>query len=156
MQPIVSETYIIGRLELAYATAGLYVRTLWWALIGVPISGVLILFLLPLPIMRYLGAVMVLWPITIPGRALVITSDQRKLYSRPTVATFRDDAFYLDPEGGTPTRIPLSWMRRAQRRGTMWLLVGEKGKLVLIKAAAFSAEAQAMIQAALDAHGPLR
>lgn len=136
-------------MELAYATAALYVRTLWWALIGIPISGILILILFKLPIMQYLGAVMILWPITIPGRAVVITSDQRKLYMQRTVAAFRDEAFYLDPEGGTPTRIPLTWIRRAFRRGEMWVLVGDRGKVVLIKASAFSGEGRAGIEGEL-------
>src|ERR1019366_2591504 len=122
VEPIVSETYTIRRMELAYATAALYVRTLWWALIGIPISGILILILFRLPIMEYLGAVMILWPITIPGRAAIITSDQRKLYIRPTIASFKEEAFYLNPEGGTPTRIPLTWIRRVLRRGEMYVL----------------------------------
>jgi|SRR5579862_1178077 len=143
-------------MELAYATAGLYVRTLWWALIGMPIGGFLILCLLKLPIMQYLGAVMILWPITIPARAAVITSDQRKLYVLPTVATFRNDAFYLDPEGGTPIRIPLTWVRRVLRRGQMYLVIGEKGKLVLIKATAFSAVDQARVEGELRSRGQLR
>ena len=156
MEPIVSETYIIGRLELAYATAALYVRTLWWALIGIPISGVLILILMPLPIMRYLGAVMILWPISIPGRAVVITVDQRKLYVRPTIASFREEGFFLDPEGGSPTRIPLTWVRRALRRGEMWFLVGDRGKVVLIKASAFSTVDQASIERELRGQALLR
>ena len=156
MEPIVSETYTILRLELAYAIAALYVRTLWWALIGLPISGVLIVILMQVPIMRYLGAVMVLWPITIPARAIVISADQRKLYIRPTIATFRDEAFYLDPEGGTPTRIPLTWIRRALRRGEMYVLVGDRGKIVLIKASAFTAEGQVEIEGALMGSGKMR
>ena len=62
----VSRPYTIRRMELTYAFSEIYVRALWWALIGMPISGILVLALLPQPIMKYIGAVMILWPITIP------------------------------------------------------------------------------------------
>ena len=150
-----SQTYTIGRLELAYATSGLYIRSLWWALIGMPLGGLGILFTMQLPLMKYLGTVMVLWPVTIPGRALIITSDQRKLYIKPTVTTFREKAFFLDPEGGTPTRIPLTWIKRAMRRGDMWLLVGDRGKLAMVKATAFSEEGRKQIEVELQACGVL-
>jgi hypothetical protein len=154
--PIVSEPYTIRRMELTYATAELYVRALWWALIGMPISGVLVIAFLPQPIMKYLGAVMILWPITIPGRAAVITSDQRKIYGRPTVARYLDGAFFLDPEGGTPTRIPSDWIHRVFRRGDLYVLRGMRAKIVLIRASGFSVDDQARIEADLRQQGKFR
>ncbi len=106
-------------------------------LIGLPISGILIVTTMTVPIMRYLGALMILWPITIPGRALVITSDQKKLYLRRTVATVREDGIYLDPEGGTPTRIRLDWIRRVRRQGDLWAIISGRGQVVFVKATAF-------------------
>lgn len=138
MEPIRSETYTIGRLELAYATTAAYVRTFWWALVGVPISGVLIIAILSVPIMQYLGAVMVLWPITIPGRALLITDSHRRLYLRPTVCTLREDGVYLDPEGATPTRVPREWIHGVRRWRDVYLLFGAGTRLVVVKASAFA------------------
>lgn len=137
MEPIVSHPYVIGRLELAYASAGLYVRLLWWALIGVPIGGIATLVLLHTPIMQYLGAVMVLWPITIPGRALLLTRDQRKMYMQSTVATLREDGFYFDMDGRPATRVLRTWIVRSRIYGDLYCLMGHRGRVVWIKRSAF-------------------
>jgi hypothetical protein len=140
-------------MELTYTLTEIYVRALWWALIGIPISGILIFALLPQAILKYIGAVMILWPITIPGRASLITSDQRKLYMKPTVARYLNGAFYLDPEGGTPTRIPADWIRRVLHRGSMFVLRGDRAKIVLVRASAFSLEDQLEIENDLKDRG---
>jgi hypothetical protein len=143
-------------MELTYAFTEIYIRALWWILIGMPISGILIVWLLPQAIMKYIGFVMILWPITIPGRATVITGDQRKIYMKSTVTRYAEGAFYLDPVGGTPTRIPSDWIQRVFRRGDMYVLRGVKAKIILVRASAFSAADQARIEKDLTERGKFK
>jgi hypothetical protein len=80
---IETKEYRISRSQIAYWTAFEYIRRFWPAFISFPIMGVIILIFLPVQQMKAVGMLMLLWPFSIPARAILITGKAAKRALRP-------------------------------------------------------------------------
>jgi hypothetical protein len=142
---IVSEPYSIRRAELAYATAEVYFRTYWWFILGIPVAGIAILFALPM--LRIVGGLMVLWPISIPARAVLISGKTYRRLGAQTVARVGENEAFIEPEGQTPVRIHYNWVRKVMKSGQLFILVGPRGAFTAIRSSAFNLEQRTEIDA---------
>jgi hypothetical protein len=134
---IVSQPYTIRRMELSLIASVLYVRTFWWMLIGMPISGVLILLLLQNGAIRAMAVLMIVWPLTIPSRAGLVNMGLARRYRKPIRAIVTDDALYIEAPVGKGTKVPFAWIRRVWVRGDIWVVIGSYSRFVLVRATAF-------------------
>lgn len=117
------EPYRIPRTQLALWGAREYVRRLWWAFVAIPITGILFLTLTDYYLLRIIGFMAIMWPLTIPGRSLLATRGASRRLSLPT-RMLRDDEFvYFETE---PTersyRAALSGLRSATVRSDALVL----------------------------------
>ena len=80
---IETKQYRISRSQLAYWTAFEYIRRFWPAFISFPISGLILYFFLPVAQVQALAVLMMLWPFSIPARAILITGKAAKRALKP-------------------------------------------------------------------------
>ncbi|MDX2064265.1 MAG: hypothetical protein SFX74_00840 [Fimbriimonadaceae bacterium] len=89
-----TEDFRIPRFELAYIGAIAYVRTFWWFVAIIPLSG-LLLVTLGTGFMRAAGAMALLWPATIPARSLMASGKTSRSFERGLRAWFEGDRVYF-------------------------------------------------------------
>lgn len=99
-----------------------YLRRFWWVILGVPVSGLLMLLLIDHPVVKYLGFVGVCWPLTIPARAVLITNKKARRLARPTWVSVEDDAIYFHDESGGGTKIPFSIVSGLRNSGDLYVI----------------------------------
>jgi hypothetical protein len=143
---LVSQPYTLRRTELIWATVESYFRTYWYFVAGVPIAGIATIFLLHRTEMQMLGGLMVLWPITTPARAALITLKTWKKLGVETRARVGENELFIEAEGQTPVRVPYTWLRRVMKIGALYVLQGTRGAFTVIRATAFSLEDRAEIE----------
>ncbi len=92
----------VGRTELALLAAQTYLRWFWWVILPPLIVGLVLLFVGGTPFMRMLGAFFLAWPLTVVGRAFLLTSPLAKRMMRPTRMTSdgTEILFMRKAEGG--------------------------------------------------------
>lgn len=151
-----SKPYKIRRMEISLTAAELYVRTFWWMLIGLPISGVLILAFIHEPVAKVLALVMLFWPATIPARAGILTYGAAKRYANALEMAVTDDGIFVRPTGGKNARIPWSWVRQVQRRGDLLIFLGPRAQFLLARTTAFEDADFAGLEQRLKEAGLLR
>ena len=81
---IESTEYRISRSQLVYWSANEYIRRFWPAFIAFPVSGLLLLVFMPTQVGIGLGTMMILWPLSIPARAILLTGRAAKRVLSPT------------------------------------------------------------------------
>jgi hypothetical protein len=96
-------------MQISLAGAELYVRTFWFVLIGVPIFGLIALIIGTTPIIRYIGMVSLLWPVTIPARAGLITSRVGRQLMRPTVVEILEEAVVFEDSQDPAVRMGMRY-----------------------------------------------
>lgn len=138
-----SKEFRISRTELARAGTLQYLRTFWFFLVGIPISGVLLLLFLKSPVGFAAGTLCLLWPISIPGRILTVSWKKSSKLNRPTVADVSKSEIILrTPDGATGTRIPRDWVKKVWVFGDLFVIEGRQLNFVLIRKSAFTAGEQ--------------
>ncbi len=121
MTPL-SETYRLTRSQVAYWGAREYVRRLWWAFVAIPLSGVLLL-VFGRGVMRVIGVMAVVWPLTIPARSTLATRGVSRRLTLPTILLKDDEYLYFATEPRERSyRVRLSDVRSAVLRGDALVL----------------------------------
>lgn len=134
------------RTELARAGTLQYLRTFWFFLIGVPISGVLLLIFLHSPVGLFAGTLCLLWPISIPGRILSVSWKKSSKLNSPTIAELNENELLLrSVDGATGTRIPAHWVRNVWEFGDLYVVEGKRLNFVLVRKSAFKPAEQAQL-----------
>lgn len=112
-----SETYRLTRSQVAYWGAREYIRRLWWAFVAIPLSGVLLL-IFGSGLMRVIGVMAVVWPLTIPARSTLATRGVARRLTLPTTLLKDDEYLYFATEPRERSfRVKLSEIRSATLRG---------------------------------------
>jgi len=146
-EPFESAPYRISRVEIGRVGAVQYIRTFWWILTGIPICGLLLLFFFRSTFGVLFGSLLLLWPITIPGRIILLTWKSAQKLTQQTTARVTEEAIYLSPPMGTGTRIPASWIKKIWAFGDILVVEGRLLNFVLIRKSAFTADQiQTMMQ----------
>jgi hypothetical protein len=131
--------YRLGRQQLSLAAAQAYFLTFWWVIAGVPLGGLLLLLLTRDPVMQVCGLISLLWPITIPARAYIVTSKSSRQFTKPTTLFLAEDALVFQANDDTGRRLNLENVYRIDRRGGLYFvtMLGSKGIIALTLAQLF-------------------
>ena len=81
-----------------------YARQFWWYVATIPVFG-LVLMVVGDGSMRAIGMMGMLWPLSLPARALFATRKSANLFVKKTEAEVREDGVYFKPETGQGLRL---------------------------------------------------
>lgn len=126
-----TEQFRVSRLALAYLGVAQYLRTYWWFAAIVPACGLLALLFLP-GILKAMGLMALLWPLSLPARAIFATSKAGKLLERGAWASLEDGVLYLHGAEGGGLKLDLSVVRRVERRRGFLVLLLARGDFVAL------------------------
>ncbi|MGV3617088.1 MAG: hypothetical protein ACO1SV_17310 [Fimbriimonas sp.] len=124
---IETRPYVVSRLRLAYIAVEEYVRTFWYFVLAVPLGGVGLLFIDERTI-QAVGFLAILWPLSIPTRALLITTKASRLFTSGAYMRAGDEEIeFLGTSPGAkgkPMRmaLPRHMIRDVVRRQGMLLV----------------------------------
>ncbi len=99
-----SKPFQVAPLQLAYVSVYEYARQFWWYVSIVPFFGLLML-VFGRGVLQGAGMMGLLWPVSLPVRALFASRKSRKLFGSPTQAEFKEDGVYFHPESGKGLRL---------------------------------------------------
>lgn len=99
-----SQPFQVARLQLAYLSVSEYARQFWWYVATIPAFGLLLLIVGD-NTMKVIGMMAMLWPLSLPARALYATRRSARLFLGRTEAEFREDGIYFRPESGKGLRL---------------------------------------------------
>jgi len=141
-----TESFRVSRLSLAYLGVAQYLRSFWWFVAIIPLFG-LIATIVGSGILRGMGLFALLWPFSLPARAIVATSRTGKLLERGVWASFEDGVLYLHGEEGQGSKLRLSSVRRIDQRMGFLVLVLPRGAFLALPLHAISDEFTAGLKA---------
>jgi hypothetical protein len=95
MSRVETNTYKITRTQLAYWTAFEYIRRFWPGFIAFPITGIVMFVTMDVQVVKGLGMLMTLWPLSIFARAILISGRAAKRVLNPTKMVFEGDHAYF-------------------------------------------------------------
>lgn len=142
----VSQPYRLRRTEFIWGVAEAYLRTYWYFIVGVPIAGLMLLVAIPRREIELIAGLMILWPMSIPARAVLFSSKTWKRLSQETVARIGENEAFIEAGEFKPVRVPYTWVRRVLKTATLYILQGPRGASTFIRADAFSSEDRAEIE----------
>lgn len=118
-----SPEYRLSSTEFVNLAASEYVRTFWWYVAIVPLFGLLAVVFGEGPL-RTIGGMAVLWPLSIPARAVLSTAKARRLFGAGVRARVEEDGLYIVPSqpGVKGLRLRWGWVRSVRERGE-WALI---------------------------------
>lgn len=100
-RPLRTRPYRIGRATIAWIAIEEYVRRFWWLVGSIPLFGVLLLVLIDHPTAQLVGAVALIWPVSIPARGALATWKSGKKFGDEVVMDADGDVLlFRRPEGG--------------------------------------------------------
>ena len=106
-------------------------RTYWWFVAIIPTFG-LVMFLFGPGVMRAMGLMAILWPLSLPARAIFATSKTGKLLEKGAYASLEDGVLYLHGTDGNGMKLSLASVRRVERRRGFLILVLARGAFVAL------------------------
>lgn len=133
-----TEPFRVPRLALAYLGVAQYLRTYWWFAAIVPVFGIALLLFGP-GVMKAMGLMAILWPLSLPARAIFATSKAGRLLAKGAWASVEDETLYLHGEGGDGLKLSLAAVRRLERRRGFLVLSLSRGDFVALPLTAASA-----------------
>lgn len=101
LTPFESGVFTISRLQLARLSALEYVRSFWWFIGVIPLFG-FIAIAFTSGLMQVIGVFAVLWPFTIPARAILTTTKSSRLFTGGCKLIAHDDR--LEFQGQSPLK----------------------------------------------------
>lgn len=131
-----TQPFTLTRLQVALASAEEYVRALWWILIPVPIFGVLALLQAPNDLIRGIGTICLVWPLTIPIRAVTASARAGAIYGQPTVFAVDDEWLYLVAKSGRGTKLHRSQVWNARLSRGIWRIKTRRLSVLFVPAEA--------------------
>ena len=142
--------FTLTRWEVALASAEEYIRTLWWILISIPLFGLVALVWGPNELIRGLGGVCLIWPLTIPIRAVTASARAGGVYGRSTVLAFDDQWIYLVGSAGKGSKIARSEIWTVRKGRGIWRLRTRRLSIILVPSSAILAEFSGQLQFLLE------
>jgi hypothetical protein len=118
-------------LELAYLAVAQYLRSYWWFAAIIPLFGVIAL-VVGSGVMQAMGTMALLWPLSLPARAIFATTKAGKLMQRGAFASLEDGTLYLHGEDGDGLKLRLERVRRMETRRGFLVFVLSIGSFVAL------------------------
>jgi len=132
-----SKVFTITRPQLARAASEQYLRRMWPVFIAFPVFGVLAMVLGTDIYLRAVGFFAFVWPFSIPARVVMASWGKAKQLMRPTSVSLEDGVLYFHDETGGGMKLPLSQIRRANKRGPYYVFETRAFNFALIPVDAF-------------------
>ena len=140
MSRILTHEYRLRRTDISLSYAIEYFRSFWWAISGMPVFGLVCLILVHDAVVKMFGAVCLLWPLTVPARAFILTSKASRQMMKPTVVELTSEHLLFKAADGTGTRLHLEVVRSVRRRGHLYVIRTRRLAMGLIPVEAFLGE----------------
>ncbi len=114
MEPI-TDTFRIPRYVLARLAAEEYVRQFWWFVLIVPLFGA-VAFVWGSGLLQAIGILGILWPVTIPARAILGGWKAGTFFSSGVRLSMDDEALYFAGSNGKGMKLSRSSVRKVVER----------------------------------------
>lgn len=137
-----TRSFSVTRLQLAYLAAEEYVRTFWWYVAIVPVFGLLAVIFGRGPV-QTLGFLGLLWPISIPARAIFSTTKASRLLRDGVFVSTNDDYLLVHGRGGEGLKLEFVAVRGAVERQGHLLIRTRRFGFIPIALSAFDSAEQA-------------
>jgi len=134
-----TKPYTIPRPVLSRLAALYYLRTFWPILLGPVLFGLAVAILGPNRMIRFLGAVLAIWPATAFARALLLVGKPAQAWGKPTVMSFDEEALYFESQTEPVSRLRLkrTVVRRLVKLAGFYLVQFRKFEFVPVPMGAF-------------------
>jgi hypothetical protein len=127
---IVTRPFRLTYLELMKAATLEYLRNFWWYIGLYPIFGLALIFFGPNELMRNIGVLALLWPLTLPLRARVPLSRAMRVREDVRIGVEGDELLLIS--GDRESRRPLGSVRRVvDASGFLYLYTGPMHYLIV-------------------------
>lgn len=136
-----TKTFQVRPAQVARVAAIVYVRQLWFAIIGFPLFGIYLISVAKDPLLQYVALVSILWPLTIPGRSYLVTRRSAATLLRPTFVTVEDGFLLFHAVEGKGLKIGLDRILGTFVSGDVLVLNVRYLRFALIPLDAFESEA---------------
>ena len=142
-----TEPFRVSRLAFAYLGVAQYLRSYWWFAAIIPLFG-LVAVAFGAGILRVMGLMALLWPLSLPARAILATSKAGRLMERGAWASLEDDVLFLHGEDGG-LRVGLEFVRRTERTRGFLVLVLARGDFVALPLSALGDDFVRRVEASI-------
>ncbi len=143
-----SERFTVSRFDLAKVGAITYFKSFWWFALTIPLFGIVALAF-GTGILRAIGAMALLWPLTIPGRAFLASSKSSRLFTRGCKVLGDETALYFQGDNKEGMKMLRESFRRIDSLGDLDLIHTRRLAVIPIPKAAWSEADYAAFKAEL-------
>lgn len=126
--------FTLTRWEVALASAEEYLRSLWWILVPIPAFGFVAFLMGPNDLIKGLGAICLIWPLTLPLRAVTASARAGSVYGSSTVLAEDDEWLYLKNAQGKGARLARSDVWQVRLARGIWRVKTRRLSLIFIPA----------------------
>jgi len=130
-----SAPFRIPRYLLARLSAEQYVRSFWWFVLVVPIFGI-VAMVFSTGLLQVIGMFAILWPVTIPARAILGGWKAGTFFSNGVTLESDDSHLYFHGKDSEGMKLAISAIRKVNLRHGFVLLSFGIGQFVAIPAEA--------------------
>lgn len=143
-----SDRFTVSRFDLAKVGAITYFKSFWWFALTIPLFGIFA-FAFGTGILRAIGAMAILWPLTIPGRAFLASSKSSRLFTRGCKVLGDETALYFQGDNNDGMKLVRESFRRIESQGELDLVHTRRLGVIPIPKAAWSEADYAAFRAEL-------
>jgi hypothetical protein len=143
-----SDRFTVSRFDLAKVGAITYFKSFWWFALTIPLFGIFA-FAFGSGILRAIGAMAILWPLTIPGRAFLASSKSSRLFTRGCKVLGDETALYFQGDNNDGMKLVRESFRRIESQGGLDLVHTRRLGVIPIPKAAWSEADYAAFRAEL-------
>lgn len=143
---LLTEPYRIPRYLLARLAAEEYVRRFWWFVLIVPLSG-LIMMMIGSGLMQVIGMFAVLWPVTIPARAVLGGWKAGTFFSSGVRLSVDDEFLYFAGKNDKGMKLRIASVRSFVERYGFLILRFGIGEFVAIPLEALGDQRTSLLDA---------
>ena len=139
---IQTSEYRVSRSELALLASGEYLRNFWWFVLVTPLFGVLA-FVFTSGLLQVIGLMAILWPFSIPARAVLSTSKSARLFRSCYMKADEDAVTFYGSETQPKQlrfQVPLAAIRSVRETRDFVILQTRRYGFAPIRVNAFSSE----------------
>ncbi|MFZ4508702.1 MAG: hypothetical protein ACOYON_13485 [Fimbriimonas sp.] len=109
-----------------------YLLTLGWAMVSIPLFGLIVLFFPLGPVVQVVGWIALTWPLTIPMRGYLVSYRLAKRYGKPHRLRLDGEWLLVAPDSGEQgVKLKLDSIRSVRKRGD-WAVVLTRSLKVLV------------------------
>jgi hypothetical protein len=139
---IVTRPFQLTGAQLIRVSSAAYLQRFWWFASIYPLFGAGLLLLTTDPLARYVGVIALLWPFTIPLRAVYTLTRARRISSNTRIGVDGDDLVNMG-ENGREVRRPIEAIKSVRRVSGAILLYTTATSYIVVPTWEFESQADA-------------